>query len=121
MRLDWLESVSKMLAHRPQDHVKGWCVLRVVPLPMWGPYQQICIPLYPQLQPRAGHVLGIRGKPSSKAAPGARHHFFWIRVAEVMANKVCWEWCWEEMQVGRGNRVSLPLSKKCGFTPPTSQ
>ena len=96
-----------MLAHRPQDHVKRCCVLGVVLLPMWGPYQQICSLLYLVLQPRAGPVLGVVGKPFSRAAPGAKHHIFWIRVAQVMAQRCVWEWCWEEMQVGRGNRVSL--------------
>ena len=55
---------------------------------MWGPYQQICSLLYLVLQPRAGHVLGMVGKPFPTAAPGAKHHIFWMRVAQVMATKV---------------------------------
>ena len=58
---------------------------------MWGPYQQICSLLYLELQPRAGHVLGMVEKPFSKAAPGAKHHIFGYRVAQVMARKVCLE------------------------------
>ena len=113
--------MSKMLAHGPQDHVKRCSVLRVVLLPMWGPDQQICSLLYLVLQPRGDHVLGMLGKPFSIPAPGFNHHIFWIRVAQVMAHKVCLEWVREEMQVGRGNRVSLLVSALCWFTPPTSQ
>ena len=68
--------MSKMLAHGPQDHVKRCSVLRVVLLPMWGPYQQICSLLYLVLHPRAGPMLGVVGKPFPTAAPEAKHHIF---------------------------------------------